>query len=130
MNSSQTLKILMLQTLNQPTDDTGCAPQRLFTTIYTPGVQQQFMYEALTTCVFSHLGEQTWPEGLHGDSCSLDQSVQLVLLQTQKTIYVTETTANTSATKRKTSEQILVTCLICFFPPHLRLSDFFFLIIK
>lgn len=29
-----------------------------------------------------YLGKQTWPERLHGDSCSLDQSIQLVLLQT------------------------------------------------
>lgn len=72
------------------------------------------MYDALTTCVFSHLGKQTWPEGLHSDSCSLDQSIQLVLLQKQKAANITETAANVSVIKRKTLEQILVTCLFYF----------------
>lgn len=37
----------------------------------------------------AHLSKQTWPERLHGDSGSLDQSVQLVLLHTRKRCTIT-----------------------------------------
>lgn len=42
--------------------------------------------------LYSHLGKQTWPEGLYGDPSSLDQGVQLVLLKDKENSQLLATT--------------------------------------
>lgn len=65
-----------------------------------PSQVSQLKYFMYILMEWSYLGKQTWPERLHSDSGSFDQSIQFVLLQTQKQTVILILTLTTYVSKQ------------------------------